>query len=173
MSDAPPNESRRGFLSKTGKLALVVGATSAAAHWAAADGRAQDRPRAGRKKKRIIPGSPSKAYSRAVVLDRTVFVAGCVGTYKQGHETAIDPDFEVQASQTLLNLKKAVEDSGSSLGNVLKCTCFLKNVQHFAKFNEIYVKFFPDNPPARSSVIVKDLVVPGALLEVDCVCCID
>jgi len=43
-------------------------------------------------------------------------------------------------------------------------------VRHFAKFNEIYRKFFPSNPPARSTVVVKDLVAPGALLEIDCVC---
>ena len=85
----------------------------------------------------------------------------------------IQKDFQTQALQTLKNLQESVERSGSSMSQVLKCTCFLKTLEDFGTFNEIYVKFFPGDPPARSSVIVKDLVVPGALLEVDCVCYVD
>lgn len=174
MAEQSPTDSRRAFLRDTGTIALAATAAAGAAHLAGARAAGQQTmPRMGMKGKQIIPGSPSKSYSRAVRLDRLVFVAGCVGTYTRGQETTIDPDFDAQASRTLLNLKKSIEDSGSSMGRVLKCGCFLKELEHFGKFNEIYTKFFPDGPPARSTVIVKDLVVPGALLEVDCVCYVD
>lgn len=99
-----------------------------------------------------------------------VFVAGCVGVDKNGK---IQDDFETQAGQTLLNLKESIERSGSSIQNVLKCTCFLKDYADFATFNKVYLKSFPKDPPARSTVVVKDFVVVGAKLEVDCVCCIE
>jgi 2-iminobutanoate/2-iminopropanoate deaminase len=56
--------------------------------------------------------------------------------------------------------------------NVLKCTCFLTEEKDFTAFNKVYIEFFPKDPPARSTVIVKALVVPGAKVEVDCVTCI-
>ena len=120
--------------------------------------------------KRVVPGSPSKNYSRAVVLDKLVFVAGCVGRYKKDGKDAMDSDFASQARVTLDNLKASVIAAGSSMDKVLKCTCFLKEQADFAKFNEIYIKYFPIDPPARSTVVVKDFVVPGALLEIDCEC---
>lgn len=166
----PHDNTRREFLSKTGRLAALAGGAAAATPLVAEQPavRTQAVPR--RRGKQIIAGSPSRSYSRAVRLDRTVYVSGCVGVDGKG---ILQDDFATQARQTLLNLQASVERSGSSLSRVLKCTCFLKRLEHFATFNEIYVKFFPNDPPARSTVIVKDLVVPGALLEVDCVCYVD
>lgn len=158
--------SRRQFLSTGGAIAAAaVGASAMQQVAARADEPSQqsDKPR-----KEIVGGSPSPAYSRAVRYGDLVFVAGCVGVDKDGK---IQDDFETQAGQTLLNLKESVERSGSSMDKVLKCTCFLKDYDDFKTFNTVYIKFFPSNPPARSTVVVKDFVVPGAKLEVDCVCC--
>ncbi|MCG8409427.1 MAG: RidA family protein [Phycisphaerales bacterium] len=166
MSNKAPDDTRRDFLSNTGKLALAAGAVTAAVHMTVPDDAQAEAPRA-KKGKKIIGGSPSRAYSRAVRLDRTVYVSGVVGADRKG---VIQSDFEMQAMQTLLNLKESVERSGSRIQNVLKCTCFLKEVGNFSTFNKIYVKFFKEDPPARSTVVVKDLVVPNAKLEVDCVC---
>lgn len=167
MSVDPHENTRREFLTKTGRLAAVAGGAAAATPLIAAQPALRTQAVPNRRGKKIIAGSPSRSYSRAVRLDRTIYVSGCVGIDKKG---VIEKDFAVQARQTLLNLQESVERSGSSISKVLKCTCFLKRLDDFGQFNEIYVKFFPEDPPARSSVIVKDLVVPGALLEVDCVC---
>ncbi len=165
MSADRYDSSRRTFLNEAGRMTLAAGAAAAAIHAAADEAGAQGP--GGAPGKKIIAGSPSPAYSRAVRLDRTVYVAGCVGVDAKG---VVASDFETQAEQTLLNLKESVERSGSRLQNVLQCTCFLKELQHFQTFNKVYMKFFPESPPARSTVVVKDFVVPGALLEVDCVC---
>lgn len=159
--------SRRGFLKKSGCAATVMIGGVVVSD---ASGAAEPAPQAPPRRRKVIPGSPSPAYSRAVRFGDLVFVAGCVGVDKEGK---IHASFETQAEQTLLNLKESIERSGSSLTNVLKCTCFLKEYEDFQTFNKVYLKFFPKDPPARSTVVVKDFVVAGAKLEVDCVCCID
>ncbi|QDV91899.1 Putative reactive intermediate deaminase TdcF [Phycisphaerae bacterium RAS2] len=172
---ATNRSTRRRFLSNTGKLAIVTSAAAAGASNIAAEAVHADEPqssneKANRPDRRVVPGSPSKAYSRAMQSGRFVFVAGCVGTYQKDGKSAMDADFESQARRTLENLKASVEAAGSSLDKVLKCTCFLKKYEDFAKFNEVYMTIFPEPRPARSTVVVLDFVVPGALLEVDCVC---
>jgi 2-iminobutanoate/2-iminopropanoate deaminase len=167
------HSSRRTFLSKTGKWAVAAGAataTGAAADHAIADDTHDKAEKSVRPDRRVVPGSPSKAYSRAVRSGSLVFVAGCVGSYQKDGAATMDKDFESQAHRTLENLKASIEAAGSSMDQVLKCTCFLKKYEDFAKFNEVYMKFFPEPRPARSTVVVLDFVVPGALLEVDCVC---
>ncbi len=157
--------SRRDFIGKAGAVmaAGVVGLEAAAAAPQEAPAKASGR--------QIIPGSPSPAYSRAVRLDRLVFVAGVVGQ-KPG-ERELSQEFEVQCRQTLENLKAAVQAAGSSLDKVLKCTVYLTDVGNFPAFNKVYLEYFPKDPPARSSVVAKELVVPGAKLEVDCVTCVE
>jgi 2-iminobutanoate/2-iminopropanoate deaminase len=176
---------RRAFLANTGKAALATTAVAAPTIAAAfeppiqrarklRDGQADANPESGGPtRKHAIPGSPSRAYSRAVQHGPLVFVAGCVGRYEKAGEQMMDNDFESQAGRTLMNLKASIEAAGSSMDRVLQCTCFLKRQSDFAKFNEVYMKFFPEPRPARSTVVVADFVVPGALLEVDCVCCVD
>lgn len=163
MIEAVDSTSRRGFLAGAPKAMI---AAAAALHLAERPAAAQATPQAARMRKPTA-GSPSPAYSRAMSFDGLVFVAGCVGVDAKGN---LAKDFETQAMQTLLNLKESIERSGSKLDRVLKCTCFLKEFQHFAEFNKVYMKVFPEPRPARSTVVVKDFVVPGALLEVDCVC---
>ena len=58
------------------------------------------------------------------------------------------------------------------MSNVMKCTCFLVDMADFPTFNKIYRTYFPADPPARSTVVVKELVVKGAKIEIDCVTCL-
>ncbi len=155
------DESRRNFM-----RAVTVGGTSAVlAGAASAD--AADRKRG----RRVIAGSPYPTFSRAVALDNVVFVAGVVGQ-KSGTRELASTEFEPQCRQAMKNLKASVEAAGSTMGKVLKCNCFLTDVTDFAMFNKIYAGFFPSDPPARSTVVVKELVVPDAKLEIDCVTCL-
>lgn len=156
---------RRTFITGTAQVAIAAGAASILA----ASAEAHEEAPSGAKRE-VVPGSPSPAYSRATRVGNLVYVAGCVGNETKDGKSHIDPDFKVQARQTILNLKSSVEAAGSSLDRVLKCTCFLKEYADFKAFNEIYMSIFPEPRPARSTVVVKDFVVPGALLEVDCIC---
>lgn len=155
------DQTRRGFLGRFGRAASAAAVTGAAA--VTSQARGDDAPRG----RRVIPGSPSPNYSRAVAFGEVVFVAGCLGTKPGTRE--IPADFAEEARQCLENLKAGVEAAGSKLANVLKCTCFITEQSQFEAFNQVYRTFFPSNPPARSTVVVKELVLPGARVEVDCV----
>ena len=74
---------------------------------------------------------------------------------------------EAQAEQSLKNVGGILKEAGLDYKNVVKTTCFLANIADFAKFNEVYAKYFNSDPkPARSCVAVKD-IPKGALCEVE------
>lgn len=74
-------------------------------------------------------------------------------------------DIQAQAAQVCENLKAILEAAGSSLDKVLKTTCFLKDINDFAAFNEVYARYFTEKP-ARSCV--GGLQLPkGALVEIE------
>ncbi len=118
-------------------------------------------------KKRPVPGD-SPNLSRAVGFEQLVFVSGVLGVDPESRKL-ISADFEGQCRQALSNLKASVEAGGATLGQVLQCTCFLVEASDFEAFNKIYREFFPTDPPARSTVVVKELVMAGAKIEIDCV----
>ena len=68
----------------------------------------------------------------------------------------------------MMNLKAVLEASGTSLANVLRTTCFLKDLGDFGAFNEVYASYFDSEPPARSTVQVAKLPL-DVLVEIDCV----
>ncbi len=118
--------------------------------------------------RRVIPGTPGSPLSRAVIHQQLAFVSGVLGT-KPGTRELAAADFEGQCRQVMENLKASVEAAGATMANVLKCTCFLTEESDFGLFNQVYSTFFTKDPPARSTVIVKALVLPDAKVEVDCV----
>ena len=95
-------------------------------------------------------------YSQAVKANGFVFTAG---------QVAIDPatgsvvgtEIKAQTERVMENLKGIVEAAGSSLHKVVKTTVFLKDMNDFAAMNEVYARYFPAAPPARSTVEVSRL----------------
>jgi 2-iminobutanoate/2-iminopropanoate deaminase len=156
-------EDRRTFIAHLGAAALAGGVLTAAVE-------AQEKPveHAPKPKKEIIPGSPSPAFSRAVRAGGVVYVSGVLPQVP-GKTDLVGEDFEAQAKQAMENLKAAVEAAGSKMDRVLKCGAFLTDAADFPAFNKLYMKYFPADPPARSTVIVRALVLAGAKIEIDCV----
>jgi len=115
-----------------------------------------------------IPNAPKLPYSPAIRAGDFIFVSGQVGfTDEKGREIT---GIENQTKQCLENMKKVLEAAGSSLGDVVKVTVFLRNEQDFAKMNEIYQGYFSEDKPARSTVIA-GLALPNILIEMDCIAC--
>ncbi|RJP37065.1 MAG: RidA family protein [Phycisphaerales bacterium] len=152
-------------MNATSRRTFLAGAAAA---WPAATGWGQERaaaaPDGGR---RVVPGSPYPTFSRATIFNGTVYVSGVLGQ-TPGTRDLVSEDFEPQCRQAMENLKASVEAAGSSMSHVLKCQCFLTDSGDFATFNKVYVTYFPSDPPARSTVIVKELVARGARIEIDC-----
>ena len=106
-------------------------------------------------------------YSQAIVVDRLVFTAGQVGLDPATMEL-VQGGVEAQTRQVLTNLRYVLETADSGLNSVIKTTVFLQDLADFARMNAVYAEFFPENPPARSTIQVAGLP-KGALVEIECV----
>jgi 2-iminobutanoate/2-iminopropanoate deaminase len=106
-------------------------------------------------------------YSQAIKVANLVFTAGQI-PLDPATGKLVEGDISAQTERVLQNLAAILTASGSSLGRVVKTTCFLANLDDFAKFNEVYGRHFGDNRPARSTVQVSRLPA-GASVEVECV----
>jgi 2-iminobutanoate/2-iminopropanoate deaminase len=73
-----------------------------------------------------------------------------------------------QTERVLRNLSEILEAAGSGLGKVVRCTVFLKDMNHFAAMNQVYGKYFTSAPPARSTVEVARLP-KDVLVEIDAI----
>jgi 2-iminobutanoate/2-iminopropanoate deaminase len=107
-------------------------------------------------------------YSQAVRFGDLLFVSGTLGMNPKTGEFA-GAGIEAQAVQVLENLKAIVEAAGMSLQNVLKTTVFLRDMNDFAAFNEIYSRYFAEAPPARETVQAAKLPRDAAI-EISVIC---
>ncbi|MDD5803618.1 RidA family protein [Blautia sp. HCP3S3_H10_1] len=94
-------------------------------------------------------------YSQAMILNGVVFTSGQIPVDPATGEINGDT-IETQAEQVMKNLGEVLKEAGSSYEKTVKTTCFLADMGDFAKFNEVYAKYFV-NKPARSCVAVKTL----------------
>lgn len=106
-------------------------------------------------------------YSQAVQVGGLIYTAGQLGIVP-GSKKFAGPDVESQTHQALENLKAILEAAGSCLRHVVKTTVFLQDIGEFARMNEVYAEFFPEEPPARSAVQVAALPL-GARVEIEAV----
>jgi|SRR5687768_12047630 2-iminobutanoate/2-iminopropanoate deaminase len=106
-------------------------------------------------------------YSQAIRTENLLFTAGQVGLDPNTMEL-VEGGIEAQTRQVLTNLKHVLETADSGLNFVVKTTVFLQNLGDFAQMNSVYAEFFPENPPARSTVQVAALP-KGALVEIECI----
>jgi 2-iminobutanoate/2-iminopropanoate deaminase len=106
-------------------------------------------------------------YSQAIKCGNLVYTAGQI-PLDPATGKLVEGDIAAQTEQVMKNLQAILEASGSSLGQVVKTTCFLTNLDDFAAFNEVYGRYFSENKPARSTVQAVRLPA-GANVEVECV----
>ncbi|CAN5895593.1 RidA family protein [soil metagenome] len=106
-------------------------------------------------------------YSQAVKAGNLLFTSGQIPV-NPATTAIVDGGIQEQAHQVLKNLTAVLEASGSSLANALRTTCFMKDLDDFAAFNEVYASYFDSEPPARSTVQVARLPL-DVLIEIDCV----
>ena len=110
-------------------------------------------------------------YSQAVRCGDLLFVSGQIPVDPISGEL-INGDIEAQTRQVLANLMAIIRAAGFTSANVVKCTCFLKDMEDFSQFNTIYAETFAQRPPARECVQVARLP-KDVSVEVSAICAAD
>jgi len=111
--------------------------------------------------------NPVGPYNQAVVAGNLVFTAGQVAIDPRTNQV-LEGGIQDQTRLVLQNLQAILHAAGSDLGKVLKTTVFLKSMNDFPAMNAVYAEFFPENPPARSTVEVGRLP-KDVLVEIECI----
>jgi 2-iminobutanoate/2-iminopropanoate deaminase len=118
----------------------------------------------------VIPAgtAPNANLSPGTRVGNLVYSSGQLGLDRAAPDTTVGGQTKI----ALGSIKKVFETAGSSMAQALKCTVFLIDVKDFAGMNAAYQSFFPDSPPARTTVVVAALVAAGAKVEIECVAAI-
>ncbi len=104
------------------------------------------------------PNAPKAAgpYSSGVRLNGIVFLSGQIPLDPKTGQL-VTGSIEDQTSRVIENLQAVLQGAGLTLDHVVKTTVFLKDMNNFARMNEVYAKYFGATPPARSTVEVARL----------------
>ncbi len=95
-------------------------------------------------------------YSQAIEAGNLIFLSGQIPINPATGEM-VSGDIRQQTRRVLENLKHVLESRGLSMKQVVKTTIFFKDLGNFGPVNEVYAAFFPEDPPARSTVQVAGL----------------
>lgn len=110
-------------------------------------------------------------YSQAVKSGNFIFASGQIPLDPVSGSMA-ENNIQSQTERVMENIKGLLESQNLTFANVIKTTCFLSDMANFAAFNEVYAKYFTENPPARSTVAIKALP-KDALVEVEIIAVIE
>ena len=97
---------------------------------------------------------PGGWYSQAYKAGDLIYTAGITANDPVTQEMIAPGDIAGQTEQIIKNMKIILEEAGSDLEHVVKTLVFVKDIDEFAKFNEVYKQYFPNDPPARSTMQV-------------------
>ena len=107
-------------------------------------------------------------YSQAIACGDTLFVSGQIPIDPANGEI-VDGDIEVQTERVLKNVSAIIAAAGFELDTVAKCSCFLKSMDDFVRFNGVYERYFGEILPARETVEVAKLP-KDVMVEVSAIC---
>ena len=109
-------------------------------------------------------------YSQAIIMNGILFTSGQIPVDPATGEISGDT-IEAQAERVMKNLGEVLKEAGTSFEKAVKTTCFLADMGDFAKFNEVYAKYFVSKP-ARTCVAVKTLP-KNVLCEVEVIAAVE
>ena len=114
---------------------------------------------------------PVGPYSQAIVSNGLVYLSGQIAL-DSATGRVIGGGVAAETEQILENLSAVLQAAGSALSRAVKATVYLQNMDDFARMNEVYAKFFPDIPPARTTIQAAALP-KGALVEIDLIASVE
>jgi 2-iminobutanoate/2-iminopropanoate deaminase len=109
-------------------------------------------------------------YSQAVRVGNLLYTSGQLPI--NGHGELVNDDIQKATAMCLENVKAILEKAGTSLDKVVKTLVFIKDMNDFVAMNEIYAKYFTENPPARSCVQPGKLP-KDALIEIEVIAIVE
>jgi 2-iminobutanoate/2-iminopropanoate deaminase len=106
-------------------------------------------------------------YSQAIMVGDTLYCSGQIAIDpKTGH--MVTDGIEAETEQVLENLGAVLHAAGLGYAHVVRCTLYLTDVNDYAQVNEIYTRYFSEEPPARETVQVT-AIPRGARIEISCI----
>lgn len=128
----------------------------------------QDMDDDGRREVIAPEGVPGLAFfSPGILTDDLIFLSGAIGA-KPGTLELVEGGVGPETTMALENLRTVLRAAGADMEDVVKCTVFISDIADFGTMNEAYAAFFPEDPPARSTVAVSGLAL-GAHTEIECI----
>ncbi|HMM12975.1 MAG TPA: RidA family protein [Bacteroidales bacterium] len=104
-------------------------------------------------------------YSQAVEINGMLFISGQIPINPQTGKV-IEGDITAQAEQVMKNIGAILEAAGYTFSDVVKSTCLLADMSDFAAMNQVYGRYYTENPPARAAFAVKTLPL-NVLVEIE------
>ena len=98
--------------------------------------------------KAAIPGGP---YSQAIIYNGIIYLSG-QGPIDPQTNQVVHGTIEQETELSMENIRIILEEAGSSLSKVLQITAYLLNMREYGRFNEVYRRYFPEKPPARTCI---------------------
>lgn len=103
-------------------------------------------------------------YSQAIEMNGLLFISGQIPV---NPKTGIIPEgIEAQTEQVMQNIGAILKEAGYNFSDVVKSTCLLSDMVNFKPMNEVYARYYNENPPARAAFAVKGLPM-GVLVEIE------
>jgi 2-iminobutanoate/2-iminopropanoate deaminase len=114
----------------------------------------------GGNKKTIDPpgGKPGTSWTHGILVDNTLYISGMGGEDSAGR---IPGDFEAEVQQSLENVGAVLKAAGMSPSDVVSVQVYLTDAATFQRMNKVYMKYFNDPRPTRTTVVVAKLVGEG------------
>jgi 2-iminobutanoate/2-iminopropanoate deaminase len=109
-------------------------------------------------------------FSDAVRVGNMLYLSGKIGNIPGSRQLA-EGGIAGETRQALENIKASLEEYGSSMDEVVKCTVFLADIAEWGAMNEVYSTYFPVNPPARSAMGASGLAL-NSRVEIECLAAI-
>lgn len=119
-------------------------------------------------KKVIFTDKAPKAigpYSQAIEINGQLFISGQVPV-DPATSKVVEGGVKEQTLQVMKNIEAILQEAGYSFSEVVKSTCLLSDMAHFAAMNEVYGSYYSENPPARAAFAVRELPL-GVMVEIE------
>jgi reactive intermediate/imine deaminase len=119
--------------------------------------------------RQVVASSPAPlpVFSPAIRTGNLIFLSGQIGN-RPGTKEIVPGGITAETTQALENVRTLLEEIGLGMEDAVKCTVFLTDMEDYAPMNEVYRRFFPEDPPARSALAASGLAL-GARVEIECI----